>query len=69
LLVVSARWLSFFFVAGRSCLLRGITRRVKSSYTVHHRVKQSALTFDIFSLNLTFGSQNVKLISIFDRIL
>ncbi|WP_373097675.1 hypothetical protein [Faecalibacterium prausnitzii] len=56
-------------VDGRSCLLHGITRRVKPSYTVHHRVKQSALIFDIFSLNLTFGSQNVKLISIFGRIL
>jgi hypothetical protein len=42
---------------------------VKPSCTVHHRVKQSALIFDIFSLNLTFGSQNVKLISIFGRIL
>jgi hypothetical protein len=42
---------------------------VKPSYTVHHRVKQSALIFDIFSLNLTFGGQNVKLISIFGRIL
>jgi len=32
-------------------------------------VNQSALIFYIFSLNLTFGGQNVKLVFIFGRIL
>jgi hypothetical protein len=41
----------------------------KPSDNVRHRVNQSALIFYIFSLNLTFGGQNVKLVFIFGRIL